>query len=207
MDAQREQLEAQIRQAWSAGDFPGATTHALRGYGPEVLGFLFATQRGVDLAEQAFSLFAEHLWQGMPRFEWKSSVRTWSYVLARHASIDVLRGEARHQRGRAPFDADPVAEVAAVVRTATLSLLRTEPRDAFARLRDELPEEDRLLLILRVDRELDWREIASVLGSASEGTSESDAQIARESARLRKRFQLLKERLRALGKQRGLTGA
>ena len=54
--------------------------------------------------------------------------------------------------------------------------------------------EDQELLLLRVDRELEFSEIAMIL--LSDGDSPDEAAVARESARLRKRFQLLKERLR-----------
>ncbi|HEY0465844.1 MAG TPA: sigma-70 family RNA polymerase sigma factor [Polyangiaceae bacterium] len=197
MHARWLEAESEIRKTWEIADFSGATTLALRSYGPEVLGFLIALDKDHDAAEQAFSHFAERLWRGMQRFEWKCSVRTWSYVLARHAAADVRRGEAKHRRHRVPFSDDPISEVAARVRTATISLLRTDSRTAFARLRDELPEDARALLVLRVDRELEWREIARVFG-AEEST------IDRETARLRKRFQLVKERLKTLGKARGL---
>lgn len=196
MDAQREQLEARIRTAWEANDYAGATELAIRGYGPEVLGFLVALHKNYDDAELSFSHFLERLWQGMQRFEWKCSVRTWAYLLARNAAVDVQRGEARHRRAR--VSDEHVAEIAQKVRTETLSLLRTETRDAFARLRDELPEEDRSLLVLRVDRDLEWQDVARVLGS-------TEATLVRDAAKLRKRFQSVKERLRALGKERGLV--
>jgi RNA polymerase sigma-70 factor (ECF subfamily) len=196
MEAQRDETESPIRAAWERKDFTGATTVALRLYGPEVLGFLLAMQKNYDAAEEAFSLFAERLWQGMSQFEWKCSLRTWSYLLARNAAADLHRREARHQRSRVALSNAPISELEARVRTETMSLLRTEKRSALVRLRDELPEEDRALLILRVDRNLPWRDIAMVLG-----VEDAD----RESARLRKRFQLVKDRLRALGKVRGLV--
>lgn len=196
MEAQREQVELRIRAAWNASDYAKATEVAIRSYGAEVLGFLVALHKNYDDAEQSYSHFSERLWQGMPRFEWKCSVRTWAYVLARNAAIDVQRGEARHRRGRVPDDR--ISDIAEVLRTETISLLRTETRTAFSRLRDELPEDDRTLLVLRVDRDLEWRDVARVLGS-------SEDTLDREAARLRKRFQLVKDRLKALGKERGLV--
>jgi RNA polymerase sigma-70 factor, ECF subfamily len=198
MEARGLEDESRIRKVWETGNLSGATTLALRSYGPEVLGFLVALNKDHDAAEQAFSLFAERLWRGMQRFEWKCSVRTWSYLLARNAAADVHRGEAKHRRHRAQLSDNPISEIAQEVRTATLTLLRTDSRTAFARLRDELPDEDRALLVLRVDRELEWRDIARVLGA-------EEPAIDRETARLRKRFQAVKERLRTLGKVRGLV--
>jgi RNA polymerase sigma-70 factor (ECF subfamily) len=198
MEGAHAGTESDVRDAWERGDLAGATTAALRSYGPEVLGFLVAICKDRNKAEEAFSLFAETLWQGMSRFEWKCSVRTWAYLLARHAVADVHRRQKRDEKVRVAFSSSNISRLAARVRTETLSLLRTEKRSALASLRDELGEEDRALLVLRVDRGLAWRDIARVFGSG-------DDTLDREAARLRKRFQLVKERLRSLGKERGLV--
>jgi hypothetical protein len=50
------------------------------------------------------------------------------------------------------------------------------------------------LLILRVDRDLDWRDIAHIFL----GAEARDAELARHAAVLRKRFERAKQRLRAL---------
>ena len=180
-----------------------AASMTLREHGPEVFGFLVALHKDPDLADDAFSVFAERLWRSFGAFEWRCSVRTWCYLLARNASTQVLREEARRARGAVPLTGlGEVEELAARIRTETLSVLRTEKRTAFQIMRDELPEEDRMLLILRVDRQLAWRDVARVLASGSDELAE-DA-ITQQAARLRKRFQLVRERLRALGKERGL---
>jgi RNA polymerase sigma-70 factor (ECF subfamily) len=56
--------------------------------------------------------------------------------------------------------------------------------------------------VLRVDRQLDWREIAVVMDATKSGLAEDD--VTREAARLRKRFQLVKDRLRSLARERGI---
>jgi RNA polymerase sigma-70 factor (ECF subfamily) len=192
-----------IFAAWKAGDMRAAAAMALETHGAEIFGFLVALHKDPDDADDAFSLFAERLWQTFPAFEWRCSVRTWCYLLARNASTLVRRAEARHARGAVPLTGvGEVEELVARIRTETLSVLRTEKRTAFARIRDELPEEDRMLLILRVDRQLPWRDVAAVL--ATGGDAPDEQALAREAARLRKRFQLVRERLRAMGKERGL---
>ena len=68
-------------------------------------------------------------------------------------------------------------------------------------LRETLDPDDRVLLVLRVDRDLQWNEVARVmLGDEAP----SDGDLAREAARLRKRFQLLKEDLKRRAKDAGL---
>jgi RNA polymerase sigma-70 factor (ECF subfamily) len=79
------------------------------------------------------------------------------------------------------------------VRTATRSALGTENRSKLVRLREELTVEDRTLLVLRVDRKLEFSEIA--LAFATNLDTFTDEDKKRESARLRKRFQLVKQQL------------
>jgi RNA polymerase sigma-70 factor, ECF subfamily len=83
---------------------------------------------------------------------------------------------------------------------------RTAKRTPLEQLRDELPEEDRAILILRVDRGLDWRELAMILAEGSGGSDrlQDDAALKREAARLRKRFQVVVGRLRATARERKL---
>lgn len=60
-----------------------------------------------------------------------------------------------------------------------------------------------MLLIVRVDRGLEWPEVARVM--IEEGVVDDDpAELRRVSARLRKQFQRVKERLRALAERDGL---
>jgi RNA polymerase sigma-70 factor (ECF subfamily) len=200
-----ERDEEVMRAAWAAGDFEGVTTAALRQYGPELFGFLVSMNLDYDAASDAFALFSEKLWRTLPRFEWSCSLKAWCYRLARNAAIDVHRaGNRRRYTGLS--SAPGVSEVAAHVRTSTMSALRTAKRSALERLREELSEEDRAILVLRVDRELGWDEVALVLAAGSEDDDRAldGAALKKEAARLRKRFQLVAERLRALAKERQL---
>jgi RNA polymerase sigma-70 factor, ECF subfamily len=64
-----------------------------------------------------------------------------------------------------------------------------------AKLRAELDPEDQTLLILRVNRQLPWRDIARIM--TDEGDASDDDELKRRAAALRKRFERLKEELRA----------
>ena len=100
--------------------------------------------------------------------------------------------------------AEPLFEAVEAVlpaRTETQSFLRTEKRRRLDALRNNLSMEDRALLVLRVDRKLEWNELARILLESDEGASPETAVLAREAARLRKRFQLVKERLRERAKR------
>ena len=197
-----------MRAACLSGDFDGATTAALRQYGAELFGFLVSMYSDYDAASEAFGMFSEKLWQSMKRFEWDCSLRAWCYRLARNAAIDLHRGGGVRRKGHVRLSSAPeVMEVAAQLRTTTMSALRTANRSALERLRDELPEEDRALLVLRVDRDLEWREVALIFAESTDRTDRiADGEaLKRETARLRKRFQLVVERLRTLARERNLV--
>ena len=192
MDARdREELERTIRERWDAGDLGQAAEAAIRGYGPEIYGFLCAFHRDEEDATEVWSRVTEKLWSGLERFAWESSFRTWIYAIARNVSIRYREEKRRRAAHHAPLQTND--DAAAPVRTDTQSWLRTSHKDRFAALREALPEDDRMLLVLRVDKDLAWNDLARVM---HEGDGPLDGKaLEREAARLRKRFQLVKERL------------
>jgi RNA polymerase sigma-70 factor (ECF subfamily) len=88
-------LEPRILALLDGGDISGAATEALRGYGPQVLGYLTAVLRDEDDAHDVFSQFAEDLWRGLPGFRRESAVRTWAFRLAWHAASRYARDPYR----------------------------------------------------------------------------------------------------------------
>lgn len=197
--SERTALEEEIGAALDAGDPERAITAAIRGYGPELLGFLCARQADEDRVHEAFSLLCEDLWKGIGGFQRRSSFRTWMYVVARGALSRCLRSDQRHGRRMMPLSR--WGDAAEQVRSATMPFLRTSVQDRFTALRNALPEDDQELLILRVDRKLEWADLAQVLSGRDDLAGE---ELKRESARLRKRFQIVKDRLREAALRDGL---
>jgi RNA polymerase sigma-70 factor (ECF subfamily) len=174
------------------GQVREAATDALRVYGPEIYALLSSIHQRDGDGDDVFSLFCEQLWKGLPSFQGRSSFRTWAYAVAWHASS---RFRAQYAR-REPLISDAqLAALALAVRTSTGSRLRQERRSRLRELRETLPAEDQVLLVLRVERELDWKDLSRVMSPERELDDEA---LAREAARLRKRFQAVKERLRQL---------
>ena len=188
----------------AAGDANGAAAATVRGYGPEIFGLVCSLHPGEADAADVFSAFAESLCGGLPAFGWRCTLRTWAYTLARNTSRRFLRGARRDRRGVPLSQASAVDKLAEQVRTQTRTWMRTETKDRFAQLRESLPAEDQMLLVLRIDRELEWAELAMVL---SDEPDPDDETIKREAARLRKRFQLIKEKLQELARVTGLLPA
>ncbi|CAN5790110.1 hypothetical protein BH11MYX4_BH11MYX4_52540 [soil metagenome] len=193
MDArEREELERVIREKWEQRDLAAAADAAIRGFGPEIYGFLVAFHRDDEDASEVWSRVTERLWAGLDRFGWHSSFRTWVYAIARNTSIR-YRQEKKRRREEALPEGSSV-DLAARIRTDTASWLRTSARDRFAALRDSLPEDDRMLLVLRVDKDLAWNDLARVMLPEDAPPLDEEG-LKREAARLRKRFQHVKERL------------
>ncbi len=186
--ADRELLEKQVRALSEGGDHDAAATLAIRGYGPELLGFLVAVHRDETEAGDAFSALVEVLWRKLPEFAWEASLRTWAYAIARNVSRTLKRDAGRRGRREPGAGESELEAVANGVRTQTLTYLRTAKRTRLQALRDILPEEDRMLLVLRVDRNLGWNDLARVLGEGRGEEPPSGPELAREAARLRKRF-------------------
>ena len=200
----REIIERQIRAFCGDGEREKAATLLLETYGREIFRFVLTRLRDEDAAGEVFSQFTEDLWRGLGGFRWQCSARTWSYTLARHATSRYVADAQRRREREQPFSRlSSLHDVEQRIRTETLAAARTEAKTRVAELREQLSLDDQSLLVLRVNRGLDWREIARVM--IDEGEAETDAAIEKEAARLRKRFQLIKEKLRQMASDAGLA--
>jgi RNA polymerase sigma-70 factor (ECF subfamily) len=184
--------EERIANLRAQGDVNGAATAALKAYGPQVLGYLTAIIKDDDDARDVFSQFAEDLWKGLPGFRGECSLRAWAFKLAWHAAARFARDPYR-KRGR-PIRTTEISRLAASVRTA--SSFRPGGRsERMLKLRQALDPEEQTLLILRLDKDLPWEEVAHVLSSKGEPVL---------PAALRKRFERLKDKLARMAKDEGL---
>jgi RNA polymerase sigma-70 factor (ECF subfamily) len=189
-------LEAELRALAAAGEVDRATERAVRAYGPELIAWLGSLLPSEADTHDAFSRWAEDLWRSLRRYDGRCSVRTWCYMLARCA-VARVRAEPRRQREQL---VSQVPSVAAAVGHAWSTTRADERRrqDVYAEIRRGLDEDDQILLVLRVDRELSWRDIALVMLGADAAPDD----ITRRAATLRKQFERIKVRLRELAASR-----
>jgi RNA polymerase sigma-70 factor, ECF subfamily len=188
-------VEARVATLLGGGDYRGAATEVIRGYGPRALGYLHRLLGNDTDAADAFSMFAEQVWRGMPNFEGRSSVKTWAFKAAWSAAMKVRDDAWRRLREGLPSSA--ASHLADEVRTNTALRFETL-RQELEVLRAELTAEDQTLLALRLDQELTWEEVAEVL--SIEGRTV-------DAATLRKRYERIKGRLAAIVKERRDRGA
>jgi RNA polymerase sigma-70 factor (ECF subfamily) len=185
-------LEARVRALLERGEADEAASAALEALGPSLLGFLGSLFEEDD-ARDVFSVFAEDLWRGLGGFRFECSLRTWAYRLARNAAARYRKQAWRRRAER--FPTSMASRLAASI--ADSNQLPGGRRDALRRLRESLDEEDQLLLSLRLDRELEWEELAGLLSADGPPVT---------AAALRKRFERLKERLGRMAQDAGLLG-
>ncbi|MFT3928449.1 MAG: hypothetical protein QM778_38325 [Myxococcales bacterium] len=188
-------LDAAVQAACAAGNYASAAETILAELGGDVARFIHGRFRVEQHSADVFSMFAEDLWLGLPGFAFRCSVRAWVFTLARNAGKRFAMRDLKRQRTRVPLSAvpDAVEQAAARARHTSLGSAGSERERRLEELRKDLSEEDQLLLTLRLDRELEFAEIALV--TLGQPEADTDA-VEREAARLRKRLQLLKERLR-----------
>ena len=117
------------------------------------------TSRDADDAAQEAMI---SIVRGLPRFDGRAQFSTWAYRVATNAALDELRRRKRRpalhvvsDEGTAPEPVDPLAD-----RQVTA----IGDRMAIDAALDELPEEFRAAVVLRDVADLDYAEIADVLG-------------------------------------------
>jgi RNA polymerase sigma-70 factor (ECF subfamily) len=199
----QERSEQAIRAAIERGACEHAATLAIELYGHEIFSFVASQLREPHAASDAFSDFSELFWRTLPSYEWRCSLRTWMYLLARRALTRERReARKRNKHERSLTHVSQLSNAVEQARTPTAAHFKTATKDRFQSLRAELPEEDQMVLVLRVDRGLSWAELAEVMLVTDSPTA---AQLATEAARLRKRFQLAKAHLRKRAEEAGLV--
>jgi RNA polymerase sigma-70 factor (ECF subfamily) len=152
---------------------------------PELRPFLHRLLGNIALADEAHSATCERLWHGIGMFRWECSLRTWSYIIARR---EASRCRVRHARDGAVQTTLSAADELPASSPASATQ-QTVRREALERMRATLSDEDRDLLVLRVERGLAWKEIAAAFLEDSDPTEEV---ITREAARLRQRFRAIR---------------
>lgn len=191
----RSAVEREIDGHLESGDHAAAAAAMVRGYGSEILSYLAGVSRDPGLAEEAFSTVMEDLWRGLPGFRRESSARTWLYRLAYNA---LQRQQGDPFRRRQQNLSRELERAAHESRSRTALFLRTEVKDAVSHLRQQLAPDEQTLLILRVDRNLPWRDVAEIM--SREGRPLSEATLA-------KRYERVREKLRRLAEEAGLIPA
>jgi len=176
--------EVEVRAMLDAGRGAEATRAAILAHGAGIFGFLVGVLDDLELAGAIYGRVCRQIATEIEAFDGRSSLRAWLYGLGRRELKDrrLRRQGAAGGRGR--------VETAPIVTTSRPAGLT----GAIATLRGSLSEEERELLILRIDRGFNWEELAH---SGLEGRT-SPAAVTDEVRRLKVRLEALFERVEAV---------
>lgn len=184
-------LEERVASILERGGAAEAATATIEHYRARIEGHLQSMLDGDD-ARDAFSLWTEDVWKGLPGFRRQGSLRGWVFRVATHAAARIMRDPYRRRGERlGSSSASRLATTEAVSR-----LFPSGRHQAFERLLAAIDDDDRRLLELRVRQELEWEEIAFALGAEGEPV---------RSPALRKRYERLLKRLEQLARDMGLV--
>ncbi|HVY60985.1 MAG TPA: sigma-70 family RNA polymerase sigma factor [Planctomycetota bacterium] len=148
-----------------------------------VLGFVPPAEAD-DVAQEAFLRVV----QGLATFDGRARLGTWIVRVAVNTALNHLRAR-RRRPPPAPLPDEALVPSPAPAPGALLD--EAEERAAYLRALDALPDEQRAVVVLRVQRGLSFEEVAAALGIARP-TAES--RMARAKARLRELLAPLVER-------------
>ncbi len=112
-----------------------------------------------DLSQEAFL----KAWRGLRFYKFESNFSTWLYRLTANVCIDFLRRQKRRTAVSLTADDDQELEVPDKAPALEEQLLHKEAREAVARAMDQLEEEFRLVLTLRVLEDMTYEQIAQVM--------------------------------------------
>ncbi len=116
-----------------------------------------------DIAQQVFI----RVWKSAPRWEPTAKFTTWLFTITRNLVFNELRRRKRHstrsldaepEDGRAPLQ---VADTS--VKAADTAMLDAEMQDAIQRAIEELPETQRMAVVLRRYQDVSYEEIGEIL--------------------------------------------
>lgn len=155
LTAIHEETETQIIVRAKQGDI-GAFEELIMRYRSQVSDLVFRMYGDENLAEDAAQTAFIQAWRNLPRFEVRSSFRSWIFRIALNAAVDFLRRQ-KHQ-----VDIDAVLDLS-LEENLEEKIAEREIRMEIQQAVAELPDASRSVLILKEYQGLKYQEIAEAL--------------------------------------------
>lgn len=139
----------------------------MRRYQRKILAFIYHMLKSAHLELMAEDLCSETFYKAFRSLhsfrEVDASFSTWLYTIARNTVLSELR---KQRAGSIPLEESGVVPVAPSELVPEQALLRSEKVGMVREAINNLPEKQRSALILREYDQLDYQEIANVLGQS-----------------------------------------
>lgn len=139
----------------------------MRRYQRKILAFIYHMLKSAHLELMAEDLCSETFYKAFRSLhsfrEVDASFSTWLYTIARNTVLSELR---KQRAGSIPLEESGVVPVAPSELVPEQAILRSERVELVREAINNLPEKQRSALILREYDQLDYQEIANVLGQS-----------------------------------------
>ena len=180
---QEEPTDEALMLAYGAGDVGAFQTLYARHRGP-LFRHLTRQLRDAALAEELFQDVWQRVITARERYRPEARFATWLYQIAHNRVADHWR--AKQHRPDAPGDADELAQRVPDPDSPERSLSAFEERRRLQRALEELPDDQREVVLLRLEQELSLEEIGEITGVGRE-TVKSRLRYAMDKLRARLR--------------------
>lgn len=139
----------------------------MRRYQRKILAFIYHMLKSAHMELLAEDLCSETFYKAFRSLnsfrEVDASFSTWLYTIARNTVLSELR---KQRAGSVPLEESGIVPVAPNELAPEQAILRSEKVELVREAINSLPEKQRSALILREYDQLDYQEIASVLGQS-----------------------------------------
>ncbi|OWR29167.1 RNA polymerase subunit sigma-24 [Saccharibacillus sp. O23] len=139
----------------------------MRRYQRKILAFTYYMLKGAGLGHLAEDVSSETFYKAFKSLqsfrEVEASFSTWLYTIARNTALSELR---RHRAASVPLEDGEFVADASTDAVPEQALLRNEQVGMVRSAIDNLPEKQRAALILREYDQMDYQEIARILGQS-----------------------------------------
>jgi RNA polymerase sigma-70 factor (ECF subfamily) len=180
---QGEPTDEELMLAYGAGDLASFQALYSRHRGP-LFRHLTRQLRDAPLAEELFQDVWQRVITARERYRPDARFTTWLYQIAHNRLADHWR--ASQHRPSAPEDAAELAERIPDPDTPERTLSAFEERRRLQRALEELPDDQREVVLLRLEQELSLEEIGDITGVGRE-TVKSRLRYAMDKLRTRLR--------------------
>jgi RNA polymerase sigma factor (sigma-70 family) len=180
---QAEPTDEELMLAYGSGDVGAFQTLYSRHRGP-LFRHLGRQVRDTALAEELFQDVWQRVITARERYRPDAKFATWLYQIAHNRIADHWRG--KQHRPDAPGDADELAARIPDPQTPDRQLSAFEERRRLQMALEELPEDQREVVLLRLEQDLSLEEIGEITGVGRE-TVKSRLRYAMDKLRARLR--------------------
>jgi RNA polymerase sigma-70 factor (ECF subfamily) len=175
--------DGEVRGLLASGDVIGALQHVMQRHGASVYRYCREALRDATLADDVHQQVFIEAFRDLPRFESRSTVRTWLFAIARHRVLDAARVRSRTQ---ARTEDAEVHETADLQPMAGESIDEARLREALVASLGELDPHVRSAVLLHYQQGFTFAEVAAMSGEKP-GTVQ--ARVTRALPQLRARIE------------------